>query len=62
MTCTTENARLLAISYEAYVDALNRRAKGEPDASRSVSVWGRMLADAQDKTGVVFFTRASLIR
>lgn len=62
MTCTTEDARSLAIAYEAYLDALNRRLRDEPDAARSVSVWGRMLAEAQEKTGVLFFNRASLIR
>ena len=62
MTCTTEDARSLAIAYEAYLDAIRLQAQDQPGAAQSLRVWGRMLWQAQKKTGVHFFSESSLIR
>ncbi len=61
-TITPAQARSLAIAYEAYLDAIRARTQDEPGAAQSARVWGRMLWQAQQETGVHFFSQSSLIR
>jgi hypothetical protein len=61
-TITPAQARTLVIAYEAYMDAIRRQAHEEPGAAISLRVWGRLLWQAQQETGVHFFSQSSLIR
>jgi len=65
MALTTKTARSLAIAYEAYIDARNRvREETDPvekrSALNSLCCWARMLKDAQEATGVEFYSPESL--
>ena len=60
-TITPAQARALAIAYEAYLDAIRLQAHDEPGAAQSLRVWGRLLWQAQQATGVHFFSQSSLI-
>lgn len=65
MALTTKTARKLAVAYEAYIDARNRANEaidpvGKRSALNSICVWARTLKDAQEATGVEFYSPETL--
>lgn len=54
MSISQEDARSLAVAYEAYCDCLREAYEGKSwGAWNSVAVWGDILIRAQRKTGVI---------
>lgn len=56
MSITVEQARSLAVRYQAFVDCLQ---KGD---NEGLSFWGGLLLEAQQITGVEFYPERWLIR
>jgi hypothetical protein len=55
-TFERDAARMLAVSYNAYMEYM-----GKPDCDKAARFWGRMLAEAQRKTGIEILSTVSLL-
>jgi hypothetical protein len=55
-TFERDAARMLAVSYNAYMEYMDK-----PDCDKAARFWGRLLAEAQRKTGIEILSTVSLL-